>query len=200
MKISLDWLKDYVALPDDLDISKICYDLTMSTVEVEGFERISEKYKNIVTGRIEKVLPHPNADKLHICLTDIGGEIKEIVCGGTNLMEGMNVIVAKPGSMVKWHGEGELVELKNAKIRGVESYGMICSSTEIGLFDLFPFEDGTPIADISDFDVAPGTPLEKALGIDDVIFEIDNKSLTNRPDLWGHYGMARSFPPSTTFR
>ncbi|MDR1731943.1 MAG: phenylalanine--tRNA ligase subunit beta [Synergistaceae bacterium] len=191
MKISLDWLKDYVALPEDLDISKIAYDLTMSTVEVEGAEHLSEKFEHMVLGQISEVLPHPNADRLKVCRTDVGGEIKEIVCGGINLRDGMKVAVAKPGAMVRWHGEGEPVEIKNAKLRGVESYGMICASSEIGLFDLFPFEEDATIIDLSDFDAAPGTPLHKALGLDDVILEIDNKSLTNRPDLWGHYGMAR---------
>jgi phenylalanyl-tRNA synthetase beta chain len=191
MKISLDWLKDYIDLPESLDIKKLAYDLTMSTVEVEGAEATAEKFNNIVIGKIIEVLPHPNADKLRICRTDTGDGIKEIVCGGTNLRDGMRVAVAKPGALVRWHGEGDLVEIKNAKLRGVESYGMICASSEIGLFDLFPCEEGPVVMDLSDFDAAPGVRLDIALGIDDVILEIDNKSLTNRPDLWGHYGIAR---------
>ncbi|MDR3321948.1 MAG: phenylalanine--tRNA ligase subunit beta [Synergistaceae bacterium] len=191
MKISLNWLKDYINIPEDLEISKLAYDLTMSTVEVEGAEATSERFTNIVVGRIEQVLPHPNADKLRVCRTDVGGEVREIVCGGINLIDGMKVAVAKPGAIVRWHGEGEPVEIKNAKLRGVESYGMICASSEIGLFDLFPFEENATIMDLSGFDATAGTPLEKALGIDDVVLGIDNKSLTNRPDLWGHYGMAR---------
>ncbi|MDR0648861.1 MAG: phenylalanine--tRNA ligase subunit beta [Synergistaceae bacterium] len=192
MKISLDWLKDYIDLPDGTSLQKIAYDLTMSTVEVEGCEAMSEKFQNIVVGEIIEVLPHPNADKLKICRTDIGcGETREIVCGGTNLKGGMKVAVAKPGAMVRWHGEGGLVEIKNAKLRGVESYGMICASSEIGLFELFPADGEAVIIDLSDFDARPGTRLEAALGIDDVILEIDNRSLTNRPDLWGHYGIAR---------
>ncbi|MDR1020460.1 MAG: phenylalanine--tRNA ligase subunit beta, partial [Synergistaceae bacterium] len=192
MKISLDWLKDYIDLPDAVDTGKLAYDLTMSTVEVEGCEAMSEKFRNIVMGEIAEVLPHPNADKLRICRTDIGGgETREIVCGGTNLRSGMKVAVAKPGALVRWHGEGDLVEIKNAKLRGVESYGMICASSEIGLFDLLPADGEAVIIDLSDFDARPGTQLDAALGIDDVILEIDNKSLTNRPDLWGHYGIAR---------
>ncbi len=192
MKVSLNWIKDYVDLPRDLDVSKLTYDLTMSTVEVEGAEILRDKFDKIVVGLVEEVLPHPNADKLRVCRTDIGGgEIREIVCGGVNLSPGMKVAVAQPGAMVRWHGEGDLVEIKNAKLRGVESYGMICASSEIGLFDLFPFTEPATIVDLSAFDAAPGTNLAVALGVDDVILEIDNKSLTNRPDLWGHYGIAR---------
>lgn len=192
MKISLNWLKDHVEIPNDITIEKLMYDLTMRTVEVEGAERMTEKLHDIVVGKIEEVLPHPNADKLRICMTDVGsGEIKQIVCGGSNLAPGMKVAVSCPGAMVRWHGEGEPVEVKIAKLRGVESWGMICSSTEIGLFDLFPFTEDATILDLSSFDAEPGTNVAEAIGIDDVVLEIDNKSLTNRPDLWGHYGIAR---------
>jgi tRNA-binding EMAP/Myf-like protein len=137
-------------------------------------------------------VPHPNADALRICRVDIGGgEIKEIVCGGTNLENGMKVLVACPGAMVRWHGEGDLVEIKNAKLRGVASFGMICASVEVGLADLFPVSDTHEIMDLSYLDVPAGTPVAKALDLDDMILEIDNKSMTNRPDLWGHYGIAR---------
>jgi phenylalanyl-tRNA synthetase beta chain len=191
VKLSLNWLKDYVSIPESLEISRLAYDLTMSTVEVEGVVELARKFDNMIVGIIKEVVSHPNADKLRICKTDIGGSVREIVCGGINLKEGMKVAVALPGAMVRWHGEGELVEIKNAKVRGVESFGMICASSEIGLFDLFPFTDEATIADLSGFGAQAGTPLAQALGLDDVILEIDNKSLTNRPDLWGHYGIAR---------
>ena len=192
MKLSLDWIKDYVELPADLELSRIAYDLTMSTVEVEGVTELAGKFDKMIVGVVKEILPHPNADKLILCKTDVGGgDVREIVCGGINVKEGMKVAVARPGAMVRWHGAGDLVEIKNAKVRGVESYGMICASSEIGLFDLFPFTEEATIADLSDFDAQAGTPLAEALGLDDVILEIDNKSLTNRPDLWGHYGIAR---------
>lgn len=192
MKLSLNWIKDFVAIPDEIDLVRLSYDLTMSTVEVEGAENLKERFERIVVGLITEVLPHPNADKLRICKVDIGDEeLKYIVCGGSNLRPGMKVVVACPGAMVRWHGEGELVEIKNAKLRGVESYGMICAAVEIGLAELFPAKDGQSIMDISAFDAPAGTPLAKALDLDDVILEIDNKSMTNRPDLWGHYGIAR---------
>ena len=192
MKVSLNWIKDFVKLPDDFDLGRLAYDLTMSTVEVEGAESIAKRYEKIVVGEIAEVLPHPNADKLRVCRVDIGGgEIKNIVCGGSNLAAGMKVVVACPVAFVRWHGEGEPVEIKNAKLRGVESFGMICASSEIGMSELFPASEEAEIVDLSAFGAAAGTPVAEALGIDDIILEIDNKSMTNRPDLWGHYGIAR---------
>ena len=192
MKLSLSWIKDYVKIPEDMDLKKLAYDLTMSTVEVEDVEYLAKRFDKMVVGVIEKVEPHPNADKLRVCTVDIGeDESKQIVCGGINLQEGMRVAVSCPGAMVRWHGEGEPVMIKNSKLRGVESYGMICASDEIGLGDLFPAEQEAEILDLSAFDVPAGTPLADALDMNDVLLEIDNKSMTNRPDLWGHYGIAR---------
>lgn len=192
MKISLSWIKDYVALPEDMDLMQLSYDLTMSTVEVEGAEDLAKRFDKMVVGVVKEVLPHPNADSLKVCKTDIGdGEIKEIVCGGVNLRDGMRVAVSLPGAIVRWHGQGDPVEIKKSKLRGVESYGMICASSEIGLGDLFPAGEEAEIMDLDAFDVPAGTPIADALGLHDIILEIDNKSMTNRPDLWGHYGLAR---------
>ena len=192
MKVSLNWIKDYVDLPQDMDLTRLAYDLTMSTVEVEGAEDLARRFDHMLVGRIVEVCPHPNADKLQICRTDIGGgDIRDIVCGGTNVRPGMKVAVAAPGAMCRWHGEGEPVEIKEAKLRGVKSYGMICGAAEIGLGDLFPTTEEAHILDLSDFDAAAGTPIADALDLHDIILEIDNKSMTNRPDLWGHYGIAR---------
>ncbi len=191
MKLSLNWIKDYVKIPSDMDLSKFAYELTMSTVEVEGAHDIKKSFENIVVGEILEVLPHPNADKLRVCRVNTGDGEHDIVCGGSNLEAGMKVIVAAPGAMVRWHGEGEPVEIKNTKLRGVASYGMICAAVEVGLADLFPAADDHEIVDLSAFDVRAGENVATALGIDDIILEIDNKSMTNRPDLWGHYGMAR---------
>ena len=191
MKVSLNWIKDYVDLPADMDLKRLAYDLTMSTVEVEDTIELGKQFDHMVVGRIKTIEQHPNADKLKVCKTDIGGEVKDIVCGGSNLTEGMKVAVALPGAMCKWHGEGELVEIKKSKLRGVESYGMICGAVEIGLADLFPTKEEAHILDLSEFDAPAGTPLADALDLNDIILEIDNKSMTNRPDLWGHYGIAR---------
>ena len=192
MKLSLSWIKDYVSLPDDADLKKLAYDLTMDTVEVEDVEYLGKRFEKMVVGVIEAVNPHPNADKLRVCTVDIGdGEPKQIVCGGINLAVGMKVAVSVPGAIVRWHGEGEPVEIKKSKLRGVESYGMICASDEIGLGDLFPSKQEAEILDLSFLDVPAGTTIADALDLNDVLLEIDNKSMTNRPDLWGHYGIAR---------
>lgn len=192
MKLSLNWIGDYVKLPENMDLKRLAFDLTMSTVEVEGVHELARDFDGIVVGEIKEVLPHPNADKLRICKVDINdGEIHDIVCGGSNLEVGQSVVVACPGSFVRWHGEGDKVEIKNTKLRGVASFGMICAAVEVGLDELFPAKDDHEIMDLTSFNIPAGTPLAVALDLDDVILEIDNKSMTNRPDLWGHYGIAR---------
>ena len=191
MKVSLNWIRDYVQLPADADLKKLAYDLTMSTVEVEDTIELAKQFDHMVVGVINTIEQHPNANKLRVCMTDIGGRVESIVCGGSNLREGMKVAVALPGSVCRWHGEGEPVEIKKSKLRGVDSYGMICGAVEIGLADLFPTKEEAHILDLSDFDAPAGTPLADALDLNDIILEIDNKSMTNRPDLWGHYGIAR---------
>ncbi len=191
MKVSLNWIRDYVQLPADADLKKLAYDLTMSTVEVEDTIELAKQFDHMVVGVINTIEQHPNADKLRVCMTDIGGRVESIVCGGSNLREGMKVAVALPGAVCRWHGEGEPVEIKKSKLRGVDSYGMICGAVEIGLADLFPTKAEAHILDLSDFDAPAGTPLADALDLNDIILEIDNKSMTNRPDLWGHYGIAR---------
>ncbi len=191
MKVSLNWIRDYVKLPADADLKKLAFDLTMSTVEVEDVIDLGASFHDMVVGVITAIEDHPNADKLKVCKTDIGGEVVDIVCGGSNLCVGMKVAVAKPGSVCRWHGQGEPVEIKESKLRGVESYGMICGASEIGLSDLFPTKEEAHILDLSDFPAPAGTPLADALALNDIILEIDNKSMTNRPDLWGHYGIAR---------
>ena len=157
MKLSLNWIKDYVKIPDDMDLKQLAFDLTMSTVEVEGVKELARQFDGIVVGKILEVLPHPNADKLRVCKVDIAdGEIHDIVCGGSNLEAGMLVVVACPGSFVRWHGEGEPVEIKNAKLRGVPSFGMICASVEVGLADLFPVNDDHEIMDLTSFGFEAG--------------------------------------------
>lgn len=192
MKVSLNWVKRYIDLPEDLTPKQISFDLTMRTVEVEDVINTSEKFHDIVVGKILEVNEHPNADQLRVCMVECGeDEPKQIVCGGSNLYVGEKVVVSKPGSEVYWHGEDSLVKIKESKLRGVPSYGMICGATEVYLDSYFPPKDETEIVDLSDVDCEVGQNIAEVIGMDDVVFDIDNKSLTNRPDLWGHYGIAR---------
>lgn len=192
MKVSLNWIKKYVDLPKDITNEQIMKDLTIRTVEVEDMVNTGDKFKDIVVGKIIEVNPHPNADLLKVCLVDIGeDEYKQIVCGGENLYPNELVVISKPGAMVYWHGEGDLVEIKETKMRGVSSYGMICGATEVYLSELFPPKNEKEIVDLTGLDVKPGENISDALNLGDTILEIDNKSLSNRPDLWGHYGIAR---------
>lgn len=194
MKISLNWIQDFVDLPKDLTPEQISYDLTMSTVEVEEVIDLKKNFESILVGKVVELKPHPDADKLRIAMTDLGElGIKQVVCGGENLEQGMYVAVAIPGAKVRWHGEGDLVKLKETKIRGEASFGMICASCEVGLADLYPEKGEKDIMDLSARPADAGTPLADYLDYNDIILDIDNKSLTNRPDLWGHYGMAREF-------
>lgn len=192
MKVSLNWIKKYVDLDENITDSQIAYDLTLRTVEVENVEKLKDKYHDIVVGKILEVNPHPDADKLKVCKVLIDEkEPVQIVCGGSNLYVDEMVVVSKPGAEVIWHGEGEPVVIKETKMRGVSSYGMICASEEVFLDKLFPPKTETEIVDLKGIDCKPGQNIAEALGLDDTILEIDNKSLTNRPDLWGHYGIAR---------
>jgi phenylalanyl-tRNA synthetase beta chain len=194
MNISFKLLQRYVDLPADLTYSQIAYDLTMRTVEVEEIINTSDKFHDIVVGEIREVNAHPNADALKVCIVDVGeDELKQIVCGGSNLTAGHKVCVSKPGAEVVWHGEGEPVLIKETKLRGVKSYGMICGATEVYLADIFPPASEREIVDFTELgiDCKVGQCVAEVAGLDDIILEIDNKSLSNRPDLWGHYGVAR---------
>jgi len=191
MNISLNWIKQYVDLPKTVKSEELGLKLTMATVEVEGVENMAESLNNVVVGKITKIAPHPNADRLRLTEVDIGSRKVKVVCGGSNLAEGMLVAQAMPGAKVRWHGEGELIVLEIAKVRGEESEGMICTSAEIGLVAMFPAKEDAEIVDLSNLKCKVGTNLAEALNLDDAVYEIDNKSVTNRPDLWGHYGMAR---------
>ncbi len=183
---SYNWIKEY--LDTDLSPEEFAYKTTAAGNSVERMDRVGDRFDNMVVGIVKKVSVHPNADKLKIVRTDIGKEIVEIVCGGENLAEDQRVVVGLPGARVKWHGEGEFVELAKTKIRGVESYGMICAVEEIGFEKL-----ATGAKDIWDItaitDAKPGTPIAKALELEDVIFDIEVTS--NRPDCKSIIGQAR---------
>ena len=191
MRVSLNLIKKYIDIPKDITEKQIAYDLTLRTVEVEDVENLADKFQNLCVGKILEVKAHPNADKLRLCKVDIGSKIVQIVCGGSNLYEDELVVVALPGANVVWHGEGEPVTIKETKMRGEDSYGMICASSEVFLDSFFPAQSETEIIDLKGFDCKPGDSIADVMDMNDTILEIDNKSLSNRPDLWGHYGIAR---------
>lgn len=192
MKVSLNWVKKYVDLPENITTKQMATDLTLRTVEVEGYENTEEKFHDIIVGKVLEINEHPNADKLKVCKVDIGeDEPKQIVCGGSNLYPNEMVVVCKPGAEVYWHGEAELQKIKDSKVRGVDSYGMICGAEEVYLENIFPAKEADEIVDLVGIDCYPGQSITEIIDMKDVVLEIDNKSLTNRPDLWGHYGIAR---------
>ena len=190
MNISLDWISDFVSLgkKSPAEIGTL---LTRHTAEVEGVVDLAKPYDQMVVGEVLEVKKHPGADRLNLVQTDIGGKVVQIVCGGQNVRPGLKVAVGLPGAWCRWHGEGEPVQLTEAKIRGESSYGMICAGEEIGLPSDNPAgSTEVRICELSS-KLKAGTPLAKALGKAGALIEIDNKSLTHRPDLWGHYGIAR---------
>lgn len=177
MKLSLDWLSEYVSVPftpEELD-----HRLTMLGLEVEGIENFAKKFEKIVVGHVLEVVPHPNADKLRLTRVDIGsGEPLRIVCGAPNVREGLKVAVATVGADL---GGGFVI--KKSKIRGEASEGMLCSERELGLS-----ESHEGIWELPQ-DLVIGVPLAKALGKDSVVMEIG--ITPNRPDCLSHLGVAR---------
>jgi len=193
MNVSLNWLKDYIDL-SDISERELVERLTLSTCEVEGVRKLNEHIQNTVVGEIVRIEHHPNADTLRVCDvrvdTGIGGRVSKIVCGGTNLRVGAKVVVALPGAAVRWHGQGEWVEMKELEIRGVKSVGMICAAEELGLPWLHTDADGSrPIMVLPD-DAPVGESIDEYLGLDDTILDIDQKSITHRADLFSHVGLA----------
>lgn len=190
MKVSYKVLKKY--LPDITSPQEVAQDLIMHTAEVEDIHSQADSFENIVYGVIKSVENHPDADALKLCMVDgWESELVQIVCGGSNLQVGQGIALAKIWASVLWHGQGDPVIMKKTAIRGVDSYGMICASEEIGLKEEFPAESETVILDLSDFNAIPGTNLAEVLWKDDIILEIDNKAINHRPDLFSHIGIAR---------
>lgn len=180
MFVSMNWISDFVDLKDQ-NLEEIIHRFTLSTAEVEGIEYKGRDIKDVVVGEIISCENHPDSDHLHVLKVDAGDEIFDVVCGAPNARVGVKTAFTKVG------GEVCGMKLKPAKLRGIMSYGMCCSGKEIGISD-----DHSGIMEL-DTNLKNGTDIKEIYPIDDVIFEVDNKSLTNRPDLWGHYGIAREF-------
>ena len=178
MYISLNWIKDFVDL-SGVDVENLVNKFTMSCAEVEGVEYKGRELSGVVTAKIIDVKPVENSKKLHLLQVDAGDEVLQIVCGAPNVRVGLVTALAKVGAKL-----GDIT-IGKAKLAGIESYGMCCGGDEIGIND-----DHSGIVELDD-DTPLGKDIKEVLDIEDVIIEIDNKSLTNRPDLWGHYGIAR---------
>lgn len=192
MKLSLDWLSDFVTFTEK-DPQKIAEALTLSVAEVEEVEGQGALLKHCSIGKVRNLRKHPGADRLSVCEVNTDRGVKKIVCGGTNLREGMLIILAHVGAILP-AGGGELVELKKASIRGEESEGMICAAEEVELSDLYPpkpNEGNRPIVDLGDGEFLRGKSVREFLGLTDTIFHIDNHAITNRADLFSHVGFAR---------
>lgn len=177
MKVSMNWLKDLVDV--DVTVEELSDLFNLHSAEVEEFYKLVEA-TNVVVGHVVSKEKHPNADKLSVCQVDIGGEISQIVCGAPNVDAGQNVIVSLPGAVLPGG-----FKIKQSTIRDVESNGMICSLSELGIDQKIHQEDGIHVISV---DCKPGdNPLE-VLGLNDEVMALD---LTpNRADLLSMLGVA----------
>ncbi len=178
MKISLNWLKEYVDL-QNISNEEIISKLNMSGLEVEDVVNQNEIYKDFIVAFVKEKKKHPNADKLSLCTVDTGKEELQVICGAPNVDAGQKVVFAPIGTLIP---KGNF-RITKAKIRGTESCGMICAEDELELSD-----DHGGIM-ILENELKQGTPITEALHLNDVILEI---AITpNRPDALSHIGVAR---------
>ena len=188
MDLSMKWLNDFVDVSDK-SIKDFCYDMTMSGSKVEGYTPEGKDITNVVVGKVLSVVPHENSDHLVVCQVDVGTEQLQIVTGAQNVNAGDYVPVALNNSTVLH--DGKPVKIKNGKLRGVESNGMLCSLDELGLTTHdFPYaiEDGIFILG-DDCDKTLGKDIKEAIGFNDTTVEFEITS--NRPDCLSVLGLAR---------
>ncbi len=180
MLISSNKLKTYIKNGEDIDWLKVWDIFTIRTAEVEGVTEVGKQIDGVVIAEIKECIPHPDSDHMHILQVACGEkDLVQVVCGAPNVRVGLKTAFVKVGG----HIDG--FEITSRPLRGVTSNGMCCSVKELGIGDS---HDG--IIELPS-DAPVGEDIKKYLPIEDIIVEIDNKSLTNRPDLWGHYGIAR---------
>ena len=178
MILSLNWLKEMVDLKD-LSTEEIVEKLTLSTAEVEGVKKVGDDMSDVVVAKIVKT-EKVEGTHLNLMSVDDGRELLQIATGAPNVYAGMLTALVRVGGMVAGH------KIKKAKLAGMDSFGMCCSEAELGIGS-----DDEGIVDFTNMGFAVGTDLKEIMPIEDTLIEIDNKSLTNRPDLWGHFGFAR---------
>ncbi len=196
MKISLDWLAEYVSWDDTP--AELAAKLTSAGLNVEGLEEYRQTFPEVVIARVVHRENHPDADRLSLCRVDDGsGEPVQVVCGAPNVREGLTVLLARVGAVLP----GDF-KIKKSRIRGVESFGMICSANELGLAS-----EAAGIMELAT-DLAPGTSADELYGFTDTVLDIE--VTPNRPDWLSHFGVARevaaiygtkvSMPPIWSFQ
>ena len=181
MKFSEQWLRSW-ANPD-LSTQALCDQLTMAGLEIDGVEPAAGEFTEVVVAQVESMEKHPDADKLNVCQVNDGTQTLQIVCGAANVRPGLKIPLAKIGAVLPGSTEGEVFRIKPAKLRGVESSGMLCSEKELGLA-----EQADGLMELAE-DAPLGESLRDYLSLDDTIIEID---LTpNRGDCLSIAGIAR---------
>ncbi len=182
MRISLDWLRDFV--PWDDDAAALAARLTMAGLNVEAVEEFVVSLPGVVVAHVKERAPHPQADKLSLCQVWDGSETLSVVCGAPNVRADQKVLLARPGAVLPGG-----VKIRPSRIRGVESQGMICSARELGL--------GAEAGGIVELPAAalPGTPADALFGCRDQILDVE--VTPNRPDWLSHYGVAREIAAIT---
>ena len=178
--ISLNWVGDYIDIKDQ-DVNELALKITKAGINIEGV--YTHHIDNLVIGEIKKVENHPDSDHLHVCLVNIGNEDLQIVCGASNVREGLKVIVAKVGAILP----GDF-EIKKSKIRGVESCGMMCALFELGLEEKTEENYSKGIAEL-DKDAPVGDDPLVYLGLDDTLYDLDIHKHRNN-DCYYHIGFA----------
>ena len=178
--ISMNWVKDYVDL-DGIDLKDLAVEITKGGLNIEGV--IDHHIDNLVVGEILECVDHPDSDHLHVCKVNDGKTVRQIVCGASNVREGIKVIVALPGCILP----GDF-QIKEGKIRGVESNGMICALFELGLEEKNDETYAAGITELPDTSKVGEDPL-KVLGLDDTIYDLDNHKRRNN-DCYYHIGFA----------
>ncbi|MEY2525340.1 MAG: phenylalanyl-tRNA synthetase beta chain [Verrucomicrobiota bacterium] len=192
MKFSVNWLREFVDLPDPPKdgfagankVDNLAELLTLAGIEIEAIEERGAKIDKVIVAQIKESSRHPNADRLTVCAVDDGsGQIRQIVCGATNYKAGDKVPLALPGAVLP-NG----LEIKKSKLRGVESEGMLCSGKELGFS-----EDAAGLLILSP-DAKIGAPLADLFPSDTIL---DVEITPNRGDLLSHYGLAREISALT---
>ena len=189
MLISCNKLKKYIENSETIDWLNIWDTFTIRTAEVEKVTKIGDDFDGVVVAEIKSCMDHPDSDHMHLLKIDCGeDELIDVVCGASNVRVGLKIAYVKVGGRI-----GDIL-IKPKNLRGYMSNGMCCSMKELNIG-----ENHEGILELPS-DAPIGMDIKEYLPVIDIIVEIDNKSLTNRPDLWGHYGIAREIAAITNHK